>query len=738
MRPVYLSLMWHMHQPYYRDPLSKEASLPWVRLHSTKDYLDMVLLLEEYPGVKATFNLVPSLLLQIEEFTHQGLSDSFLDLSRRKAADLSREERVKALKWFFMANVDRMIRPHPRYLELYLQRGQPASDRDWSEAARQFSTQDFLDLQVWFNLAWYDPYLVYLAGEPELRRLVKKRRGYTEEDKESLLALQVRTMDGIVPAYRRLQDAGQIEVTTSAFYHPILPLLCDTDIARQSQPSLSLPQRRFAHPEDAEAQLARATAFYRERFGRTPRGLWPPEGSVSEEALMLAARQGFAWAATDEEILAESTGHLVKVDGHGKVENPAFLYQPYRFERNGKAVDLLFRDHRLSDRIGFLYSQWDPRAAAADLVQALLQVQADPAAGEAPLVSVILDGENAWEHFSKDGLLFFQNLYESLSREPRIVTVTPSEYLSQHPAQASLSRIHPGSWINHNFRVWIGHEEDNLAWDYLSQARDALVEWQKRHIGQAEQEKAQRAWESIYIAEGSDWNWWYGDDHSSDSDDEFDRLFRLHLTNVYNILGLEVPKHLFHAIARPKDKQTYTAPAGLIHPVIDGQESDYYEWLAAGFFDTGRVGGSMHQARAVLRSFHFGYDLKNFYVRLDPWRPPRKEDFEGLGSTRFEVKFLSPADRTLKVSFRGEALGPVCEMDDENGRPLPVTGCSLAAGKVLEMAVPFDVLGYARKAEAKFLVLVFQEDRLLEYFPLNGPVAFQVPGEELEASHWSA
>ena len=303
MKTARICFLWHMHQPYYTDPVAGSASMPWVRLHATKAYYDMAYGLEKFPSVKATFNFTPSLLRQLQEIGSGRVRDLFLEHAQRPAVDLRPEEKAFLIRHFFSANWATMVRPYPRYHELLVKRGADVYGRDLERVARQFSTQELLDLQIWHNLAWFGYGTV--SRYPRLADLRAKNRGFTEEDKQEVLALQLAAVQDIVPLYRRLMERDQIELTTTPFFHPILPLVIDTEFTRRARPDLPLPSR-FHAPEDAEAQLRRAVEFHTATFGRAPVGLWPSEGSVCPELIPMLPKVGLRWLATDEGILARS------------------------------------------------------------------------------------------------------------------------------------------------------------------------------------------------------------------------------------------------------------------------------------------------------------------------------------------------------------------------------------------------------------------------------------------------
>src|SRR6266850_3219217 len=396
-----------MHQPSYRDAETGTFVLPWARLHATKDYRDMAAVLRSYPRVHATFNLTPVLLDQLEAI-RGGEPDRYLVLARRPAQELSEDDRRFLRVRFFDVNHERMLEPHEAYRELYRRASEP------------WEAQDFLDLQVWFHLAWVDP--SYREEEP-IRSLLRKGRGFTETEKNALLDWGIACAGEVAGEYRRLAASGQIELSTSAYHHPILPLLIDSDSPREAEPSIQLPSPPFRAPEDAAEQVRRARASHEQRFGSLPRGTWPPEGAVSDAALTLLARAGFEWAASDEAVLSAA---LAKRDGEVRGW-PEALHRPYRVETGAGPIAMVFRDRALSDLIGFTYARWDPTNAADDFLRRVLEAGRSAPPRPSPLVTVILDGENCWETYPDDGRAFLSALYERLQRERDIEPVTVSE-----------------------------------------------------------------------------------------------------------------------------------------------------------------------------------------------------------------------------------------------------------------------------------------------------------------------
>jgi alpha-amylase/alpha-mannosidase (GH57 family) len=732
-----VAILWHMHQPFYQDLVTGEHILPWVRLHALKDYWGMVALLREFPEVKVTFNLVPSMLVQLEAFARDEARDRHLELSLKPAEALSDDERGFCVEHFFHAHKPRMIDPYPRYAELFARRGSAGSGLSGRAQAALFTTDDLRDLQVWHKLAWIDPF--YVDRDDRARALVEKGRGFSEADKATLRAIELELLRRVIPEYRDAADRGQVELSTSPFYHPILPLLCDTDIYRRTHPDSRMPREAFRHPEDAAEQLARAVAYHERLFGRRPNGLWPSEGSVSDAMVPLVTRAGLQWMATDEEILARTLGRGFSRDGQGSVEQPESLYRPYRVGAAADAVPCGFRDHTLSDLIGFTYASWSPDAAAEDFVRRLAgagQQYAANTGGEDATIFVVLDGENAWEHYEGQGRPFLRALYGRLTAHPDLTTVTMMEACSG--ATDHLPSIFPGSWINGDFYIWIGHADDHRAWGQLVDARRALA---SPPAGLPEASLA-RAREEMLIAEGSDWFWWYGDDHSSDHDLEFDDLFRRHVRNVYRALERPIPEELFvtNITTRPTDVEIHP-PTGFIDPVIDGELTSYFEWVGAGCVEVAGPAGAMHQVadrEPGLTLIEFGFNLQHLFVRVDGTRPAGD-----LLAAGFEIalNFLKPSGLRVSIGLDGQRPRALLLARTSSGGDRVPVACPdvlVAAQRVLELRIPFSCLHAATDEPVAFILALHREGREVEHHPRHRAIELKVPGAQFAAANWTA
>src|SRR5215831_6942082 len=636
-------LLWHQHQPFYKDLVTGEYRLPWVRLHALKDYYGMVKLLDEFPNVHQNFNLVPSLLVQIQDYVAGTAEDPFLRVASKPAKDLTVEERRFALQYLFQANPQNVIGRYPRYRELW-ERFREHGDRP-EKAERYFQAQDFTDLQVLSQIAWFDEFFL---EEKDIAALVVKGHHYSLDDQKFVIAREREALGRVLPAHAAAAQKGSIEISATPFYHPILPLVCDTNAGATSSPGLPLPQSRFRHPEDARDQLVRGLDLHEKVFGVRPKGIWPSEGSVSEEALAIAHKLGVQWMATDEGVLGRSTGVFFARDGSGRL--PAHLaerlYNIHRYENGSTAMHVVFRDHTISDLIGFVYSGMPPADAARHLLGNIREA-ARPVLerGRDAVVSIILDGENAWEYYPKSGREFLRRFYDELQRDQGIEALTISEAIARHKDFGKLNSLVPGSWINANFNVWIGAPEDNRAWDYLYHAR----EFYAQNAARATEAQRKLAFDEILIAEGSDWNWWYGPEHHSANDCDFDELYRKHLSNVYQALGASPPDYLAQPIMGGGAEPMFAPQTNYIHPRIDGKTIRYFEWMGAAHYRADRRAGAMHGKVFLLDSIYAGIDEKYVYGRVDFAELPAPGKFEMVVNLESWAEHAMRARRALRL-----------------------------------------------------------------------------------------
>jgi alpha-amylase/alpha-mannosidase (GH57 family) len=724
MNRIHLCVLWHMHQPQYRDPEAGRYVLPWTRLHAVKDYWGMVKVLQETPEFHATFNVVPSLGMQLEEYASGKFDEPWFALAFKKTDDLTREDKVEILARAFQLNHERLMSRWPRFVELY-EWSRPAGG---AQALVTFTSRDWRDLQVLSQLAWMDE--IWLEKDDVVSRLADKGKDFTEREKETLRAKQLELLALVLPVYREATQTGQIELSTTPFYHPILPLLCDSDIARVANPGTPLPRRAYRHPEDAREQLRRARAYHERVFGAKPAGLWPSEGSVSDQTLSIAIEEGFQWFGTDEGVLGRTLNVGFFRDTTGIPANSERLYKPWRIHIAGNAITGLFRDHQLSDLIGFVYSRMDSKAAAQDLHEKLRYLGERVQSADPLTICLFLDGENAWEYYPGNGREFLREFYRRIASDQDFRALTASEAIAAAKNVPTNGGIFPASWINANFDVWIGDAEDVAAWELLWDARQVYgraAEAQKQGRSDAPTETALlTAFESLLAAEGSDWCWWYGPEHSTANDAEFDALYRKHLTGIYLALGQVAPADLAKPIKRRPEHALQMAPAGLLKITVDGRDTSYFEWLGAGLFSPERRGGAMHGRVFYLRELRYGFEEERFSVRVDPFPDALGE----MEDPEFRITIGGAEELTVVVQIaRGRLQGfavekeRVCLLN-------PTSVASVAFDRILEVSVQRSEISLQGQKTLRLGVALWHAGLPVDVLPAEGALDIALGDEQ--------
>ncbi|MBN1283263.1 MAG: hypothetical protein JXA24_05780 [Proteobacteria bacterium] len=712
-----VAFVWHMHQPYYRDTKTGECAMPWVRLHGTHSYYDMLRLYRQHPRVKGTINFVPSLIRQLFAYVEEDAGDAFLDHTLVPADSLNARQKIFLLRHFFSANAERKIDPCGTYKKLKDRLGHDQSNIDYDQAVRFFSAQDYRDLQVYFNLVWFG----FAAREeiPELERMLLEARHFSEEDKAFVLEAQRRILKNLMEEIRIAAGSENVELTTTPFYHPILPLCIDTDFAKRCMPKAGLPHR-FAAPALAREQLSRALDSMERWFGARPCGIWPAEGSVCPEMIPMLADAGVKWIATDDMVLAHSFPEAKPVDKH----------RPYLASHGGKEVGIVFRDHGLSDLIGFVYGRKPAADAVDDFVSHLSAIDAaKPKDAGKKLVTVILDGENPWEHYPDSGREFLRTLFERIESDG-IRTTRLCDYIRSNPPAQRIEKLHTGSWIDANFYIWIGKPQKNQAWDYL---RRSMEELGGRLDTASADDGAQRALDSFLAAMGSDWFWWFDEDFESPFKGDFDRIFRSHLKNAFEFLGMKVPLFLFEPIYRyDEHREALIEPPGFISPDINGFDTSFFEWAnAARMTVHGRTSGAMAQSSTdPFEAISLGFNAEAFFLRIEPI--DRERDFSLTADDALLIGLHGErGHRWFRLQNEGAALDlrPVNEEGDSIAGFVP----RFAAGELLEMAFPFEDLGLKAGDRATITLALYRKGVEVRRY---SHMRFVVPDETYDRRMW--
>ena len=574
-----LCFFWHMHQPDYRGS-DGVMSMPWVFLHAIKDYYEMPWLLNQYQGLKATFNITAPLIEQLNLYSDPLKNDYFLSLWAKHPSLLEEDERAWLIKTCKSTQYETMIKPIA-YLDTLYQK-------------ETLTDEELIDFELLFMLTWCGNYL--RQENLLVKKLFKKERGFTQKDKVQLLEALVTFIATILPFYAKLQKEGVISLSTTPYNHPILPLLLDMNNAKRANEHTTIVENPISLREDAIEQVERSIALYKETFGVNPTGFWPAEGAVDEESVAIYKERGVSWIATDEAILFRSLDD-------DRREN---LYKPYLY--NG--VTIGFRDHGLSDLIGFNYrfkSGHDASEHFMHVVEPIAQMQKDAT------LFVILDGENAWEFFENNAYDFFTALYERFSQTPWCQTVTMDE-VSNFKAPAKLDSLAAGSWIHGNFDTWSGHAEKNRAWELIYQTKRDY----ENHKEGISEKIAQEIKFHFLASECSDWFWWYGDDHVTEFSLEFDRLFREHLITIYHLLNMHPPADLFEPIISHKSSLSFLLkPQSSIAPLINGENDSFFEWLGAGSVDESKLYSTMDRVRGPIEKIHYGQNDSALFLAFE-------------------------------------------------------------------------------------------------------------------------
>lgn len=704
MKKIKVAILWHQHQPYYK--YEDEFLLPWVRLHGVKDYFDLPVLLNKYPDLKQTFNLAPSLMLQIEDYLSGNTKDKIQRLTEIPANQLTQAEKIEIIDDFFVINHDNLLKKYEHYKYLF------HICKDKESAINILSEQDWRDIQVWYNLAWIGQTSKEI---PFVKRLLHKSKNFSEIEKKILLEVHNEILAKITPEMLRLKKLKQIEISCSPMFHPILPLLIDSNVAREAMPRAVLPEPNYNYPEDARDQISSAISYYEKLFDEKPTGMWPSEGSISEATLDILASQKIKWVATDEGILASSLSNSYL---------QTYKYFPHKFKTQNGTINIFFRDHNLSDKIGFVYSNWNHYDAACDFREHILSIRDEIIRNhgedslDSAVIPIILDGENCWEFYPENGKMFLDDFFSMLQNTPEIKTVLFSECIedSKPDFLPEIKNIRAGSWINANFSIWIGHQDDIKAWNMLSKLRK-IVEEEKDNLSSEQLEKIMQ---DIYISEGSDWFWWYGPEHNAPNKSDFDIIFRWRLKQIYNMLNILPPKELDIPITNLLDDGALTLPLNNISPKITGNIDTHLDWEGAGKYNCYSSMSTMHQIGEVASAVYFGADKDWIYFRIETI-----EKLDNKSSIELDILI-----RAINMSNNDKNEGKIVITYENNGfstsSSLPTT-IKTSALDCIDIAINNKILDNSNsnlEIFVEFILTTMNNDKKTIYPEDGGRVSF--------------
>jgi len=689
-----------MHQPYYKDDMQNEYKMPWVFLHAIKDYYELPYYLSKFDNIKATFNLVPSLIEQLEEYEKGFVNDIFLSSVQKEVTLLTDSEKLFLSETLFFSNLKTMIHPLARYMELYTKKN---SHKELADFAHSLEAGEILDLEVLFLLSWCSNAL--RENSTLIQSLIAKGRHFTQSDKVELFVELFAFVGRVLPFYKELQLKEKIELATTPFYHPILPLLLDKNIAKEADRNAQTPKIYADFRSDASLHIDKAIEKYESVFGAKPSTFWPAEGSISKEALELLSKSGVKYVGADEDVLFKSLESRYRFD----------IYKKYTVGKDNK-IGVLFRDKALSDLIGFTYSGKDAKEAVHDFMGRLKELY--HYINFEAVVPIILDGENAWEYYDNNARDFFDGLYAELEKCDWCDTLTFSEVFKDNSIEQSyIESIKPGSWIYGTFSTWMGHDEKNRAWELLSETKIAF-EAVKASLS-AETLKA--ATRELMVAEGSDWFWWYGDDHYTPQADEFDELFRKHLLNIYKLMAKEPPARLFESINKTKIAKLKQKPKNYIMPVIDGKMTDFYEWLGAGSIALDAEFSAMDSSGFHFEKLFWGFDDEKIYFAISG-------KFAELIDKGYDLSVELVGSRAIKVKvpFSSKYHRTDCV---ETG----LKGCiESAVAEVFELSLPKSCLECGCDVLLQASFEIQKNNKVIEKAPLYGSLQLEVNEKFLE------
>ena len=625
LKKLNIAFIWHFHQPSYKASPDGDFLLPWVRLHASKDYLDMLKKIDNFKKIKLNFNFSPVLLGSLQYYLN-GAKDLHLNLLLKNEKELSNEDKIFILNNYFDLNYKNMVLKSGYFTELFNKRANAIEINP-----DMFTLQEYSDIMAIFTLLWIDD--SFIPDYKELEYLIKKERNYTLSDRLKIYEIQLDIIKRILIEYKQYQSENKIEVSTSPYYHPILPLLMDFN-NKEIKNYNHLP-KNFSRTEDAVKQVELAIEKYKEIFNTEPKGMWLSEQCVSLDAVKLLSDKGILWTVLDEGILSKSIKKEFIRDFEGNLENPFELNMNYKI-KSKSPINILFADSFFSGMLNFGYGNYDSNYAANDLYERIkiIQSKLQNSPKDNHILTIALDGENCWETYQNDGNEFLNKLYSLIDEDESLNTVLVSDFISNNKA-VELNHLSSGSWINRNFDLWIGEGSKNLAWLYLSTVCNSFEKYKKEKTSQIKTEeekykfrnKLASAKKEILIAQSSDWFWWYGEPNKSKDDNVFDFLFRSHLMNVYKILELEIPTYLKAPLTVAKIN-SLRVPKEEISPELTCNLYIDENWRKAGSIFIPDAPTS-NNAR-LIKDIYFGCDKNYLYLRIELNKNSPKIEHEKL------------------------------------------------------------------------------------------------------------
>ena len=696
-----IAFLWHMHQPPYQRGGVKETLLPWVWLHSLKDYYDMGALLKKHPNITVNINFTPSLLEQINNYVNLIWTDPFFEMVAGDPQDISPSDLIALLNRFInLADGLRQISPAiPQFIEAI------KSHRSIADAASGMSSQDILDLQVLFVLAWCGP---TLQSTELVQGLLKKQRGYTTDEKKALLDAGLQLMKDLPKLYSELVEQGRVELSYSPFYHPLTPLLWSNHLAKEADPNVQLPNTIMMAKDEVNIHIHQGKQVFRDFFKVEPVGMWPPEGAVADVLVDTFINEGVQWIATDEEILRRS------LNGYMGPYEKCSVYKR-------KDLHIFFRNRDLSDRIGFLYAKWPKEQAVDDFITALKAIDAQTP--DNAIVVIAMDGENAWEYYKNGGFEFLDHLYSVIEATEWLKSVSLSDYIKGSPDVKELAHLATGSWINGNLNTWIGDPVKNKAWEYLSEAYKA---YQQARLDS--EDKAEAAHPYLLRAEASDWFWWFGEGHSSPDEPQFDLIFRENLMAVYKSLGLNVPEYLQSPLEEVESIEPARLPSSYINPQITGKTDTYYKWTGAGCYRVSQ--GSIHRIKPLISRLFFGFNPDYLFFKVEP---AKKGNHFIDDRTVIQLIVERPKRKVFDIKL---VDGQLVIVDPVNNTV--VADSKVAYEECLEFKIPvLEIIGdKTGKHIVEFFIVILEDGLEVERVPWSFNLSFEYNPVDFDLENW--